>query len=609
MLKLGNTKSKKMLIRGLVVLAVFIVFLIFFAALPALRIYGSASKLSSDLKYFKDGIILQNLPQMKTALGRADANVSDLKSSSAFLIWLKVIPFINSYYNDFSAGLDAAESGVNLTSKLLEVIEPVSSYIGISPTGEKKPMSGQDRLAGLTKVAPMLAQNFDLFSDDLKKLEQAVAKINPERYPETFSGKPVRSLIRTAKDAVGGLSEGKEDLKAFLATLPELLGEPTPKNYLVLFQNDKEIRPTGGFWTAYALFRLEKGRIVSIQAGDIYFLDIDNRVPFYPKPPEVISKYLKINNWYIRDTNLSPDYRQSVETFNEFWARVPGVPKTDGVFAIDTYLVADLMGLTGDIKIPNYETFTKDNVVYQLELIASILGSQQEKRGGRKDIIGTLMREMMNKAFALPSNTYDKLIGTVLDLASRKHALAYFKNPVAQELVEKYNFGGRIATYEGDYLHVNDANLGGLKANLYVKQTVSKETRASEKNGRSLTSTVIIDYENTGAWNRDLNTGYRDYVRVYVPKGSELLSSEGSLEIVKSGEELGKTFFSAFIAVDPLKKVRLSFTYKIPEGVYDGKKYKLLIQKQPGTENQTFTVSFNEKKQEFILVGDREVTF
>lgn len=591
----------------LVILGFVAVFGYLFALSPVMATLNTAKLLTADFKYFKDGIILQNLPQMKNALTAAEKDAKSLKNSSQLLVWLSVVPVLNGYYSDLVNGSEALLHGVRLTELVLEVVTPEAASLGFSPSGAKISVSGQDRITGLAKVAPLLSGQYKEIAAELTQIQKSFNRIDPNRYPETYSGKPLREIITSVRAALETAGGSSTDLKAFLDAVPEVLGATEAKTYLVLFQNDKELRPTGGFWTAYALLRMEKGKIVSIQAGDIYFLDIDNRVAFYPTPPAVIQKYLKLDKWYIRDTNMSPDYRKSVELFNEFWARVPGVPKTDGIFAIDTAFVQGLLTVLGDIKIPSYETFTSENVVYQLELVANVLGSREEKRGGRKDIIGVLMREMLSKAFALPSNQYDKIIGKTLDMAVKKHLLLYFNNPEAQELAEKYNLAGRINDFDGDYLHVNDANLAGRKANMYMKEDISKEVKILG-GGKEVLSTVTVDYENTGSYNADWNTGYRDYVRVYVPKGSELVSGSGSLETITSGEDLGRTYFDAYMAVNPLQKAKLTLTYRLPEGlIKNGQPYRLLIQKQPGTDGQTYTVSVGNKKEIFVLETDRIV--
>ncbi|MBI2190103.1 MAG: DUF4012 domain-containing protein, partial [Candidatus Levybacteria bacterium] len=97
------------------------------------------------------------------------------------------------------------------------------------------------------------------------------------------------------------------EARPLIKILPSLLGDPEDKKYLVLFQNDNELRPTGGFITAYAIFRLEKGVVHVDTSSDIY--NLDNTLLNKPKAPEPILKYLpNVATLNLRDSNLSADF-------------------------------------------------------------------------------------------------------------------------------------------------------------------------------------------------------------------------------------------------------------------------------------------------------------
>ena len=81
------------------------------------------------------------------------------------------------------------------------------------------------------------------------------------------------------------------------------------------------------------------------------------------------------------------------------------------------------------------------------------------------------------KAFSQSSKQYGQLISVVWSEAEQKHAILYLHAP-GQNLAEKYNFAGRISESEGDYLHINDANFAGRKANWYITER-SSNSRAS----------------------------------------------------------------------------------------------------------------------------------
>ena len=65
----------------------------------------------------------------------------------------------------------------------------------------------------------------------------------------------------------------------------------SPRTYLILFQNDKELRPTGGFMTAYAIMKVDKVKFTPVLSSDIYTLDAAYK-PSIPAPAPIIN-YIK----------------------------------------------------------------------------------------------------------------------------------------------------------------------------------------------------------------------------------------------------------------------------------------------------------------------------
>jgi len=139
-----------------------------------------------------------------------------------------------------------------------------------------------------------------------------------------------------------------------------------------------------------------------------------------------------------------------------------------------------------------------------------------------------------------------------------------------------------------------------------------------ENNGEII-KTVTIDYKNPAppsncnleAGELCLNGFYRDWVRVYVPRGSELLEVGGSEIEAKTYEELGKTVFEAFYGnkapLRPQGKAQLVFKYKLPFKA--SKEYHLLIQKQAGTYGYEYEVKIDGQEQTFELKTDKELKF
>ena len=238
-----------------------------------------------------------------------------------------------------------------------------------------------------------------------------------------------------------------------------------------------------------------------------------------------------------------------------------------------------------------------------METYSNILLKEQ---AGRKNLIGELMNSLMQKTFGASQKEYPGLIASGLKLIQQKHILVSFNDTAVQSLAEKYNVSGRLNSFVGDYLHVNDANLGGRKANWFVTEQIAKEVN---RRGSDLVSTVTINYQNPGAYNVDWNTGYKDVVRVYVPQGSVLTASSGSITAVTSGTDLGKTFFTASVLVEPDGgTASLSFEYILPSAVINNGQYSLMVQKQPGTEAVPLDLKVNGKTRKLILDTDKTIT-
>lgn len=606
----ANSKKSKIvfgLLGGLLALTILLIVFLFG---PLLSLRGDLARINQSLRPAKDALLLYDLDKLSESIVNLQTNLNLAKNDAAKLKIFSLVPFLGGYVSDLMNLTEFSTQAGELSLKTIQLVKPFAPSLGFKTASSKEALAGgQERLIGLAKAAPVLAQEIPNLKKDISSLNDKLKNLDPGRYPLEFRGKKIRSTLESLKETVSSLSGNLDDLAKLFSVLPSFMGVNGAKNYLVIFQNDKELRPSGGFLTAYAVFTLDKGRISAASSADSYFIDIDNKLSFYDPAPAIVTKYLKLsdNKLFFRDSNLSPDFKVSMEAVEKIWNRSNKVPKVDGVIGLDTHFVESMLEVLGEVNIAGYPKFTKDNIVYELELFSSIRGSKLEKRQGRKDLIGLLMQQLMQKAFSAGGKQYINLINVGWREAAQKHLLGMFHNQDMQSLVEKYNFAGRIISFDGDYLHINDANFAGKKGNWYIKEEVTKEMTFE---GNKAITTLKIDYENTGKYDADLNTGYRDYVRVFVPTGSKLVSSDGSREEVTTGQDLGKTFFAGYMAVDPLQKTRLTLKYETPKSdIIKNNIYKLLVQKQPGTDRFRYTVRVGNKTQDFDLLTDKEVDF
>ena len=215
------------------------------------------------------------------------------------------------------------------------------------------------------------------------------------------------------------------------------------------------------------------------------------------------------------------------------------------------------------------------------------------------------MNSVLANALGQPKEKLPVLFEAVLKSLTEKHVLFYINDEEAQKAVELFGIGGVIDDYNGDYLHINDANLGGRKSNLYVTQEVNQSIEIA-KDG-VVTKTVTITYKNPKSHDGWLNSVLPNWVRIYVPEGSELIDFSGVEEKEKPYNELGKTVFAGLFNLRPQGVAKVSVQYKLPFKVESG--YNLFIQKQPGTDAPLYTIDLGKKNEEFFLKKDMEVKF
>jgi hypothetical protein len=290
--------------------------------------------------------------------------------------------------------------------------------------------------------------------------------------------------------------------------------------------------------------------------------------------------------------------------------------KPDGIIAIDTKFPVEILKIIGPIGVGGWGNFGPQNdprcdcpqVVYALEdmITKPVAGIRPD----RKAVLGPLMHSMMANAMGSPKHTWPKLLNVALQSIKEKHLMFYFMEDKSQLIAEDFNAAGRIKEYAGDYLHINDANFGGAKTDMYITREVEQEI--TSENGQ-ITKTVSVSYNNPRkgdncnleAGKLCLNGVYRDYVRLYAPLGSKLVSVTGSEVEAKATEDLGKTVFEAFFTMRPESQSKIVFKYQLPQ--LDLSTYKLLIQKQPGIDSIKHTITFNGSQTVVDIREDKEL--
>lgn len=418
----------------------------------------------------------------------------------------------------------------------------------------------------------------------------------------------LKPLMRVAP--VSG--EKQKEIRVLMDIYAKLGEKGEEKNLLVLFQNDLELRPGGGFIGAFAIMKLADGRIKDIQVFDTGNFDKnipDAEIPDLPYPE---NSGLSSLAGKMRDSNWSPDFKTNAEKAEYFWKLDSGSENIDGVVAINTGVLNSILSITGPVKIDGYPgEYRDENAILQLEYqVEKGYLEQGIEKGARKNIMGELADILVQKAhsFSLPEQI--ALAGKLEKHLERKDIQLFFKDEALQSEIENTDWAGRVKDAKGDYLMVVDANLLALKSDFCIRRKVDY---AVDLAGETPQAVLSITYEHTCRAKDWMTSNYRDWLRVYAPAGAFLEEVNGQTDEVVFSEELGKKVFGMFVFVPIGETKTITLKYRLPESVKNNN-YSLLVQKQSGSGELPASISVkypdgSEKKAQEILLEDKEFEF
>lgn len=368
------------------------------------------------------------------------------------------------------------------------------------------------------------------------------------------------------------------------------------KQYLVLFQNNYELRPTGGFISAFGILTVKNGIPISFNFEDVYGTVDDH--PFVP-PPEPIGELLEHPTYQghtFRDANFNPNFPDSVSQIEEFLRLTRPSQQLDGVFALDMSFMENWLRVTGPVNV-NGREFSADNFFETLEEAVSNVDLHDLKMlGQRKMIVKSLAKKLAVKT-ALPWN-FPGFIKSVRQSLDQKHALLYFKDDELQRLPERKNWAGVMKSDLGqDFLAIIDANYGGAKSNRYVSRNIFYYVDLVE--GRSYLD-VRMDQPN--GYFIPFSADYRGYLRAYVPKDHRLVDSfvfdkERKANSMRypatryEGREGDFNFAGLTHSVVPRSSEMAHFEFQFPKSVFDAPSYRINLWKQPGAPGDYLQVT------------------
>jgi hypothetical protein len=406
-----------------------------------------------------------------------------------------------------------------------------------------------------------------------------------------------RGDFNSAKNKVEEVSGIVAKVARAVDFLPEIMGtDGKRREFMVLLQNESEIRPGGGFIGSYGILSFENGKLLNFEISDVY--EADGQLKGHVEPPAAIKKYLGEAKWYMRDANWQPDFGVSARDIQWFLEKETG-RKVDGVIGVDLAVAKAILGVTGEIYVPDFkEKINRNNLYEQAEFYSETKffpGSKQ-----KASFLGGLGRQLFEEIKNLKGEQRLKMVQALVEMLDRNEIQIALTNQGAAKVVAELGWDG--AMYDGkcavdrcfaDYLYIVEANLGVNKANYFLYRSIDQTIDIGKQ---TIGRVVKISYENTAKNNNWPGGDYKNYMRMYIPASANVAEvsvtdvEANGIKTIYSGDNLsietnkGKKELGFLVVVPAGKKRMVEVRYVDQVDLTTKEKFSYLnyIQRQPG---------------------------
>jgi hypothetical protein len=525
-----------------------------------------------------------------------------------------ILPSTGQQVRTVRAMLKSGEASARAAATLTEGLSTISNRSGEHPTNA--------------------ISLFDVFVEnalpDLRIADNELQSISLSAVPLEH-----RKTVQTAMATTSSLVDSLEIFHESSNAIKALLGDNERQRYLILFQNNTELRPTGGFWGSFAEVDVLDGELVNISVPGGGTYDLQGQLREYVQAPQPLQ--LVGDRWEFQDANWFPDFPTSAEKAIWFYEKSGG-PSVDGIIAVNATWVSKVIEATGPIELETYgKTIDSENFLFETQKQVEVDYDKEENKP--KAFIGDMAGTLIERLTTTEGDSFLELATLLSDGLENRDIQIYHTDPEIQSAITNLGWDGGIVGNTGDYFMLVHTNLGGGKTDGVIDDDVEINSRVRD-DGR-IENNVKITRTHHGL-KSSMFSGANNvsFTRIFVPRGSKLISTVGAnppadelfeendhqadelLTKIESTtidsnsktqitESFGKTSFGNWIQTQPGTSSTLEFTYLLPShileespddwvrkasrlvGIPESVRHTFVVQKQSGVDYRNTRYSFD----------------
>jgi hypothetical protein len=338
--------------------------------------------------------------------------------------------------------------------------------------------NGRIDVAKLEELSPVVEAAHVAFT--------SAAEIVRDRDSSSFAG-ILKSRYEEYVSEVSDLARDLGSADDALEVLPSMLGGEGPRQYLLIFENNAEIRATGGLPGSWAQIKAQDGELTMARQGSASDFDA------YSDPIGGITNaeaalFGREMGRFFQDPNFTPDFPRAAQVFNAFWSEKYPRQPIDGVISIDTVALSYILEGTGPVQAGGL-TLTPGSLVDQL-----LSGVYEEPDPRKQDeVFRRVAKEVFDTATRQLSDPVRVLQGVVKATREGRFKVAPFVTETAEALAGT-GVTGELSGDDGTVPHVdialNDATAS--KMSYYLRYTTRIQSVSCSEGRQILDATISL---------------------------------------------------------------------------------------------------------------------